>query len=151
MTVDLASDRLSIRNIIYTAWSLFNSNSSSSGGGGGAHYSRWEVQKMADDRGYLLLLHFPSGFRIALGDMLTLQDACPLRIDSIFVRDAAEKPGSSSDDGGQAAAAVLCICILNSEQPVQLTETEIVRIRKRSRGLLGTAQTLLTSSFGKKK
>lgn len=114
--VDLAADRLSIRNIIYTAWSVFNS------GGGG--YTRWEVQRMAEGRGYLLLLDFGKGFRIALSDMQCIKDACPLRIETMFVEDCEQ-------------GAKLCVCILNAEQPVQLTETDVVRIRKRSRGLLG--------------
>lgn len=128
MLVDVASDRLAIRNIIYTAWSVFNSGSSDM-------YSRWEVQKMADGRGYLLLFHFSKGFRISLSDMLVLQDACPMRIDSMFVK---ETPQAEEE-----AALLLCLCILNSDQPVQLTETDVVRIRKRSRGLLGTARDLL--------
>lgn len=131
MAVDLASDRLAIRNIIYTAWSVFNSCSTS--GSAPARYSSWDVQKMAGGRGYVLHLHFGRGFRISLSDMQTLQDACPLRIDTIYVREA--DPGSG-DSEREAAAATLCICILNGEQPVQLTETDIVRIRKRSRGLL---------------
>lgn len=116
--VELAADRLAIRNIIYTAWSVFNS------GGGAGGYTKWEVKKMAEGRGYLLLLEFGKGFRIALSDMQLIKDACPLRIETIFVE--------GCDEG-----AKLCICILNSEQPVQLTETEVIRIRKRSRGLFG--------------
>lgn len=148
MAVDLASDRLAIRNIIYTAWSVFNSSTlGASSAGAGTGYSGWDVQKMAGGRGYVLHLHFGKGFRISLSDMQMLQDACPLRIDTIYVREADAESGSKE----AAAAATLCICILNGEQPVQLTETDIVRIRKRSRGLLETAQAWISSAAASKK
>lgn len=131
MLVDMATDRLCIRNIIYTAWSVFNS-------GKNDMYSRWEVKKTVDGRGYLLIFHFCKGYRIALSDMLTLQDASPLRIDSMSVKEPEEEDKNS-------AASLLCLCILNSDQPVQLTETDVVRIRKRSRGLLGTARDLFAA------
>lgn len=132
-TVDLASDRLSIRNIIYTAWSVFNSSASFSASG----YKKWQVHKLADGKGYTIEFHFArKGFRVALSDMQMLQDACPLRIDSILVQ----------DDSTNQEDINLCVCLLNSEQPVQLTETDVVRIRKRSRGLLGAASDWLASA-----
>jgi hypothetical protein len=124
--VDLAADRLCLRNVIYTAWSLFHA--SPEGG-----YAKWDVAKIADGKGYVLEFLFEQGFSIALQDMQTLHDACPLRIDSIFIKDAA---AVSEENRG----IKLCVCLLNAEQPVQLTEMDIVRIRKRSRGLLGTAR-----------
>lgn len=137
--VDSATDRLAIRNIIYTAWGIFNSGSC----GAECPYRRWDVQKMAEGRGYSLQFHFPHAFRIALSDMLALQDACPLRIDSIFV-----KPSETETEGGGGVS--LCISVLNGEQPVQLTEMEVVRIRKRSRGLLGSAREWFSTSTKKK-
>lgn len=137
LMVEMVSDRLFIRNIIYTAWSVFNSGQRDA-------YSKWEVQKMADGRGYLLLFHFCKGFHIALTDMLTLQDASPLRIDSMFVKEQQETFSEHT-----STAILLCLCILNSDQPVQLTETDVVRIRKRSRGLLGTARDLFTGNWKK--
>jgi hypothetical protein len=114
---------------------------------------------------------FGSGYRIGLQDMQLLMDVCPLRVDSIFVREsheddfvvvpAAEAAGqcttteeqkppsthathqSPAATGGTATlhcnkqvSAVLCISVLDVHQPVQITEAEVVRVRKRSRGLL---------------
>ena len=125
--VESGTDRLILRNIIYTAWSIFNS--SCSGGGGSEGYTRWSVQKMADGRGYLLLMHFGRGFCIALSEMQLLHDVCPLRIDSVFVR------GDDAAAAAEGEGCTLCISLLNSEQPVTMTECDVVRIRKRSRGL----------------
>jgi hypothetical protein len=61
--VESGTDRLVLRNIIYTAWSIFNSGNNSSG------YSKWSIKKIAEGRGYLLLIKFGKGFRIGLHDM----------------------------------------------------------------------------------
>ena len=62
--------------------------------------------------------------------MQTLMDVCPLRIDCIMVRTGPEP--------------ALCVNLLGHDQPVSMTEAQVVRIRKRSRGLLGS----LFSSLG---
>lgn len=123
--VDSGADRLTIRNIIYAAWSVFNSSKCSDAA---SPYLHWNVERMGS-RGYLLLIHFGKGFRIGLHEMQIIHDVCPLRIDSVFVRDAAT----------DSSLCALCVCLLDSEQPVQLTEAEVVRIRKRSRGILSTS------------
>jgi hypothetical protein len=58
-----------------------------------------------------------------------LHDVCPLRIDSVFVRD----DDAAAEEEQVGGGCTLCISLLNSEQPVHLTEVEVVRIRKRSR------------------
>ena len=72
-------------------------------------------------------------------------DVCPLRIDSIFVRGVQEGDLVQSNPkrkntvaNGETASAVLSICVLDSNQPVRITEAEVVRIRKRSRGLISS-------------
>lgn len=135
--VESGADRLVLRNIIYTAWSIFNSPNSSSSSSGG--YTKWNVERVAEGRGYLLLMEFGRGFQIGLNDMQLLHDVCPLRIDSVFVR--------GIDGGDREGGCTLCISLLNSEQPVHMTESDVVRIRKRSRGLLSDA---FFSSFLKK-
>lgn len=114
--VDSGTDRLVLRNILYVAWSIFNQPC-----GGG---KKWNVEKIAGGKGYLLLIEFGRGFRIGMHDMQLLYDVCPLRIDSVFVRD--------SDDEG-SGGCTLCVSLLDSEQPVTLTEVDVVRIRRRSR------------------
>lgn len=78
--------------------------------------------------------------------MQLISDVCPLRIDSIFVREPQEgdmkPPQVRKNDAQQPIAAVLSICVLDCNQPVRITEAEVVRVRKRSRGLL------LSSLFG---
>ena len=61
-------------------------------------------------------------------------DACPLLVDSMFLR--APQPDDASNMGSIKIGAVMSIGVLDSEQPVRITEAEVVRVRKRSRGLL---------------
>lgn len=101
-----------------------------------------------EGRGYLILAFFGPGYRISVQDMQLLVDVCPLRIDSLFVRglqdgDCAQCGSASASSTQQRIASVLSICVLDANQPVMMTEAEVVRIRKRSRGLLG-----LSSLFG---
>lgn len=74
--VEAGSDRLTIRNIIYAAWCIFNSSGTSSC----QAFLRWEVQKICKQQaasikggmtmgGYLLLIHFGTGFHISLQEM----------------------------------------------------------------------------------
>ena len=100
------------------------------------------------DRGYMILAFFGSGYRVSLQDMQLVSDVCPLRIDSMFVRSVQEGDlvlkggGKPSATPAARPCAVLSICVLDSNQPVRITEAEVVRVRKRSRGLL------LSTMFG---
>ena len=94
--------------------------------------------------------------------MQLVMDICPLRVDAVFIREFREEDlrGPSSTcvpPGNKAVAAstpstglssqiksVLCISVLDINQPVQITEAEVVRVKKRSRGLL------IPSVFGAK-
>ena len=72
--------------------------------------------------------------------MQLIMDVCPLRVDSLFVRDFCPEEDLGSRDSsslkGETISAVLCITVLDINQPVQITEAEVVRVRKRARGLL---------------
>jgi hypothetical protein len=111
--------------------------------------------KRIEGRGYLILAFFGAGYRIALQDMQLLMDLCPLRVDTLLVREPLEddfalpgaadveprKAGASGGASSQSplakqASAVLCVSVLDINQPVQITESEVVRVKKRSRGLL---------------
>lgn len=99
--------------------------------------------RRVDGKGYLILAFFGHGYRISAQDMQLVMDVCPLRIDSIFVRGLQDGDVSVSDASCSSSSsrhpkveAVLSICVLDSNQPVRITEAEVVRVRKRSRGLL---------------
>ena len=85
-------------------------------------------------RGYIILAFFSPGYRVSVQDMQLVMDACPLRVDSMFLR--APQPDDASNMGSIKIGAVMSIGVLDSEQPVRITEAEVVRVRKRSRGLL---------------
>lgn len=89
---------------------------------------KWDVKQLMGGAGYQLLLFFNRDFCISMQDMQLLLDVCPLRIDSVLVRKPYQEETS--------AAAVLCISLLSQDQPVTLTEADVIRVRKRSRGLL---------------
>jgi hypothetical protein len=104
--------------------------------------------KRIENRGYIILAFFGKGYRIALQDMQLVMDVCPLRVDSLFVREATEDDFQAGGDSGskstssglpslaKQASGVMCISVLDINQPVQITESEVVRVKKRSRGLL---------------
>lgn len=54
-----------------------------------------------------------------------------MRIDSVVVR-------SSESPGERLVGCVLAIKVLDQQQPVRITESEIVRVRKRHRGFLSS-------------
>jgi hypothetical protein len=84
----------------------------------------------------LVLAFFGKGFGLAVQDMQLIMDVSPLRIDSLFVREPKADDASSIPSH---TAAVMSICVLDKDQPVRITEAEIVRVQKRSRGRLGRA------------
>ena len=93
----------------------------------------------------MILAFFGTGYRISVQDMQLVCDVCPLRIDSIFVRELQDgdllvsRPKAQAPPANNKSpriAAVLSICVLDCNQPVRITEAEVVRVRKRSRGLL---------------
>lgn len=128
----------------------------------------WQVQTKRD--GYLVLVSFGTFFNISLQDLQLISDVNPLRIDSIVVRNAetannnnrqntasssiSSSSSSSSSNNNTAATAtsqgggvgaVLAIKVLNQQQPVRITEAEVVRVRKRHRGF--SFSSMLTNPF----
>lgn len=132
------SDRMTLRNVIYTLWAV--NKSSDSAASSPSCYVGYNVRRL-EGRGYLILAFFGEGCRISLQDMQLISDVCPLRIDSMFVRGVQPgdfPSGGSAGDRQRKVAIVLSICVLDANQPVRITEAEVVRVRKRSRGLLGS-------------
>ena len=106
--------------------------------------------KRLEGRGYLVLAFFGSGYRISQQDMQLLMDVCPLRIDSMFVRGLqdGDLPDHTSSSTPRASA-VLSISVLDANQPVRITEAEVVCVRKRSRGLLLSSSQTCWFGMGK--
>jgi hypothetical protein len=103
-------DKTLVRNILYVAKALQSVERT---------FSSWQVQVKSD--GYLVVLYLSPGFSLSLGDLQTLRDVSTLRVQSVQVRD---------DDG----RAQLRVRVVNHKVPVMVTEVEIVRVVKRSRG-----------------
>lgn len=109
-------DRPIVRNVIYTAWALHADGDPCMG---------WQVQSKPD--GYLVLVSFGKRFSICLQDLQMVADVNPLRIDSIVLR---SQEGSVENLVG----AVMAVKVLDQQQPVMITESEVVRVKKRHRG-----------------
>lgn len=102
--VDSGTDRLVMRNIIYTAWSIFNSSNGSSG------YSKWSVEKIAGGNGYLLLIKFGKGFRIGLHDMQALFVFCFCFVGFVPKEATAENVCCADSSRRVSLAHRLCVC-----------------------------------------
>jgi hypothetical protein len=89
-------------------------------------------------------------------DMQLLMDVCPLRVDSIFLREAHDSDFVSNASNAKTTvvreqvASAMCISVLDINQPVHITESEVVRVKKRSRGILFTSVFGSGSSGGSK-
>ena len=111
-------DKVIVRNILYATWALQDSEH---------QCISWNVQ--TKNWGYVINVSFAQTFLISLHDMQLLKDLSSLRIENVMIQNA-EKP--SIDDIG--IGSVLVVKLLNQEQPVTITEMEIVRVKKRHRG-----------------
>jgi hypothetical protein len=110
-------DKVVVRNILYAAWALQHSD---------RNCISWNVQ--TKNWGYIINVSFSNNFSISLRDMQLLKDFNPLRIEEVMLRN----PEKSIIDK-TVIGAVLVIKLLNQDQPVAFTESEVIRIRKRHR------------------
>lgn len=111
------ADKIVVRNVIYAMWALQQM-------GGGSQCVGWQVQTKAD--GYLVMVSFGPSFSISLQDLRVVADVNPLRIDSVLVR----SPEKLNED---KVGAVVVVKVLDEQQPVRITEVDVVRVRKRVR------------------
>ena len=127
------TDKMLVRNVIYAIWSL-NVNSAEPCIG-------WQVQVKA--YGYLVVVSFPQTFSLSATDMRLISDVNLLRIESITVRNPENaisenmSGAKASADGTTRVGAIMVVKILNENQPVTITDAEIVLVKKRKRGFLG--------------
>ena len=116
------ADKVIVRNILYAAWALQDTDN---------QCISWNVQTKS--WGYIINISFNQTFSISLHDMQLIKELSSLRIENVMLRNA-NKP--SIDD--VTIGAVLVIKLLNHNQPVSITEMEIVRVKKRHRGWFST-------------
>ena len=86
------------------------------------------MQVQTKNDGYLVLVSFGTVFSMGLQDLQLVVDVNPLRIDNIVIRNP------ENSDATSHIGATLIVKILDHQQPVRLTETEVVRVKKRHRG-----------------
>lgn len=159
-------DKPVVRNVLYTAWALQENTGAPSIGwqvrttthpgatapqpqpkrapmfrctGCEPHLPTHREKVQVKRDGYLVLVSFGKNFSIGLQDLQLISDVNPLRIDTISVR----SPGS---DDGKTVGCVLAIRVLDQNQPVRITEAEVIRVRKRHRGF-GAGMASMISSF----
>jgi hypothetical protein len=112
------ADKMIIRNILYSAWALQPTDQSC---------ISWNV--LNKTWGYVINVSFSANFSISLSDMQMIKDLNSLRIENVMIR-SSDKPNIDETIIG----AVLVVKLLNKDQPVTFTESEIIRVRKRHRG-----------------
>lgn len=81
----------------------------------------WAVK--VTDHGYIINVYFVEGVEVTvpIADLLTIKDVNHLRVSTVAVVRPSKNPAS------------IMVFVLNKDQPITLTETEVVRIRKRTR------------------
>ena len=134
-------DQPLVRNVLYMAWAMLGNGVG--GGGGGNVFLQgedaaatagvpdgciaWQVQTKQDS--YLALISLSKAFTVSLQDLQAIADVNPVRIDSVFIR--------NPENDAPGVGAVLAVKILNQDQPVRVTEADVIRIKKRHRGWFG--------------
>lgn len=111
------ADKPVVRNVLYATWALQQASD-------GSPCVSWQVASKSD--GYLISVSFGPSFSIAFSDLRVIQDVNITRIASIVVRN----PEKLNED---KIGAVLVIKVLDQQQPIRLSEVEVVRVRKRTR------------------
>lgn len=105
-------DKVIVRNVLYAAKVCLSQSDG---------VDNWSVS--VNDRGYAINVYFAEGtdVTVPLRDLLTVQDVNPLRVVNVAVVKPAKNPAS------------IRVFVTNKNQPISLTETDVVRIRKRTR------------------
>lgn len=116
-------DKQLVRNVLTVLWSM-NMH-------GGSCLS-WQVQQRKD--GFLVLVSFGTTFSVAVQDMQMVMDVSPMRVVSVTVRN----PENNTIADGKAVGAVLAVKVLDKNQPIVISETEILRIRKKRKFWFGS-------------
>lgn len=147
-------DKNIVRNVLYTAWALqvfsihfvcllifqkltLLDQENSSGPSVG-----WKVRKVED--GYLVSISYGEKFSIALQDLQLISDVNPLRVASVFIRgihffdDPSNNKNKNESTSSGGGGCVIVVKVLDQHQPITITESEVVRVKKRQRGFLSS-------------
>lgn len=119
-------DKPIVRNVLYTIWAIQEGGASPSIG--------WQVQTMKD--GYIVTVSYGKEFGLSLRDLQLISDVNPLRIDSVIIRNNTSNASIVQSSPEAKIGCILCVKVLDQQQPVRITESEVVRVRKRHRGFL---------------
>lgn len=84
-----------------------------------------QVQVRTD--GYMILLFLVPGFTLSLGDLQTIRDTSLLRVQSVYI-------AGGDPNAAESSKSQLRIKIINHKQPIMVTETDVVRVVRKSRG-----------------
>lgn len=105
-------DKVIVRNVLYTAKMCINQNND---------IENWSVN--VGERGYTVNVYFAGekDIVVPLSDLQMIQDVNPLRIASVSVTKSAKNPTS------------IRVFITDKNQPIALSEIDVVRVRKRTR------------------
>ena len=105
-----AEDKIIIRNILYVVKSCCESS---------AEIESWAVH--VNEKTYAISVFFQEGVELSipLQDLKTIENVNPLRVANITFIRPPHNP------------ALLKITVTNRNQPLNLTETEIIRVRKK--------------------
>lgn len=103
-------DKTVVRNVLYAIRACISEEN---------EVANWAV--VLNDKGYTVNVYFgqSGNINISLRDLQTIQDVSPLRLTSINIVQ------------GQGKTPSIKASIMNKDQPIMLTETDVVRVRKR--------------------
>ena len=107
-----AEDRPVVRNALYAAHATLQ---------GANKLDNWSIQVLEKNYVINMYLAATADFDINLRDLQTITEVSPLRVLSVSIARVG------------AASVVLKVIVANRDQPLMLTETDVVRVRKRRR------------------
>lgn len=105
-------DKVIVRNVLYAAKVCISESEG---------IDNWAVT--VHDRGYIVNVYLAEHMDVSLPlrDLMTIQEVNPLRVLNVSVLRPVKNPAS------------IRVFVSNKDQPISLTETDVVRIRKRAR------------------
>lgn len=114
-------DRSVVRNVIYTVMALNTQQPFCLG---------WRLR--ASSRGYVLSFTLCPDFSLSLFDLQAIREVNPARVENLILSSTAPEPALAAEPRSTQPVS-LNVLVVDSQQRVIHQETDIVRVRKRSR------------------